>query len=478
MSRNLLILLSDQHRRDAMGCAGHPVVKTPHLDRLAACGTRFARAYCNAPICVPSRASLATGLPIHRIPSWDNADPYHGQRTSFMHRARDGGAEVVSIGKLHFRGTADDTGFARQIEPLHVVNGTGTFTSLIRDPMPRIAAAGDLLRGAGAGETGYAAYDARVAEAACRWLGERGEGAPPFLLFVSFVNPHPPYVAPPALFERYMDADLPLPDPGLLFRTVHPGLEGLRTYFDIEGAALDARAAHAIAAAYLANVTALDARIGAVLAALEAAGLLGETTVLYTSDHGEALGDHGLYGKCNMLEPSMGVPMILAGPGVPQGAVRQTPVQLIDVYPTVTEVLGLAPAPADARRPGASLRGLAAQADHPRTILAQQHCAGAATGTYGLSDGRWKYIHAHHGPSLLFDLAADPGETRNLAEDPAHAATLAEMHRRLLEQLDPAALEAACMTSQARRLAAAGGREAVLGRPLSAYTPAPGETAR
>jgi choline-sulfatase len=477
MSRNLLILLSDQHRRDAMGCAGHPVVETPHLDALAARGTRFTRAFCNAPICVPSRASLATGLPIHEIPSWDNADPYHGQRTSFMHRAREAGAEVVSIGKLHFRSEADDTGFTRQVEPLHVVNGTGTFTSLIRQPMPRIAAAADLLRGAGAGDTGYAAYDQRVAEAACDWLRGREDDAPPFLLFASFVNPHPPYVAPRALFERYLQADLPLPDPAQLRAAVHPGLEGLRTYFDIEGAGLDAAGARAIAAAYLANVTALDARIGAVLSALEAAGLREETTVLYTSDHGEALGDHGLYGKCNLLEPSMGVPMILAGPDVPRGE-RRTPVQLLDVYPTVTEALGLAGAPADARRSGSSLLRLAAEPDRPRTILAQQHCAGAATGTYGLSDGRWKYICAVDGPELLFDLAADPGETRNLAGDPAQAETLAGMRRQLRARLDPEAVEAACKASQARRLAAAGGRAAVLGRPLSAYTPAPGETAR
>lgn len=474
MTRNVLILLSDQHRRDALGCSGHHHVETPALDQLAARGTRFTRAYCNAPICVPSRASLATGLHIHQIPSWDNADPYHGQRTSFMHRARDGGVDTTSIGKLHFRSVDDDNGFAQEVDPMHVVGGTGTFTSLLRDPIPRITAASDVLKTAGAGQTSYGDYDARIRDHAVHWLGQRTSDAPPFLLFVSFVNPHPPYIAPPELFEHYMAMDLAVPDASALAaEPSKPGLGGLRTYFDIDRADLSQAQIKAVTAAYYANVTALDRNISAVLGALETAGLRDNTTVIYTSDHGESLGDQGLYGKCNLFEQSMGVPMILAGPDVPAGAVRDAPVQLLDIYPTVIDTLALAPAEADTRRSGTSLVTLATGTQPWRTVLAQQHCAGVSSGVFGLSNGRWKYIFALDAPPMLFDLQSDPEETRNLAGDSRYAVKQSHLHGTLLGILNPATVDAECKQSQHRRLADVGGAEAVLTRPNQAFSPAP-----
>lgn len=475
MTQNVLILLSDQHRRDALGCAGHRHAETPALDQLAARGTLFSRAYCNAPICVPSRASLATGLHIHEIPSWDNADPYHGQRTSFMHRARDGGVETVSIGKLHFRSVDDDNGFGREIDPMHVVGGTGTFTSLLRDPIPRITAASDMLKRAGPGDTSYGDYDARIRDHAVQWLGHRDADAPPFLLFVSFVNPHPPYVAPQALFDHYMAMDLAVPEASVLAAPPRePGLAGLRTYFDIDGAQLSQAQIKAVAAAYYANVTALDRNIGAVLEALAAAGLQDTTTVIYASDHGESLGDQGLYGKCSLFEQSMGVPMILAGPDVPAGAVRDVPVQLLDIYPTVIDTLGLAPADADAHRSGTSLVAMATEGHPWRNVLAQQHCAGVSSGVFGLSDGRWKYIFALDAPPMLFDLQADPEEIHNLARETRYAAKRKRLHDTLCTILDPAHVDAMCKQSQLARLAAAGGRDNVLSRPNTGYSPAPG----
>jgi choline-sulfatase len=471
---NVLILLSDQHRRDVLGCYGNRHVETPALDRLAARGTRFSRAYCNAPICVPSRASLATGLHIHQIPSWDNADPYYGQRTSFMHRAREGAVHTTSIGKLHFRSVDDDNGFDHEIDPMHVVGGTGTFTSLLRDPIPRITAASDMLRNAGPGKTSYGAYDARIRDHAVHWLIHRGRDALPFLLFVSFVNPHPPYVAPSDLFHHYMAMDLVVPKASdVAAAPSKPGLNGLRTYFDIDGADLTQVQIKAVTAAYYANVAALDRNIGAVLEALELAGLEQTTTVLYASDHGESLGDQGLYGKCNMFEQSMGVPMILAGPRIPNGVVRDMPVQLLDVYPTVIDALGLAPADADTRRNSTSLVTLASGMQPWRTVLAQQHCAGVSSGVFGLSDGRWKYIFALDAPPMVFDLQSDPDEATNLADDSQYQQTRMQLHETLCSMLDPISVDAACKQSQHRRLDAAGGEDAVLARPNQAFSSAP-----
>lgn len=468
MTRNLIIILSDQHRRDALGCYGHPVVQTSALDSLAARGTRFTRGQCNAPICVPSRASLATGLPIHAIPSWDNADPYHGQRTSFMHRAREGGYHTASIGKLHFRSTQDDNGFDEEIDPLHVVNGTGTFTNLIRNPVPRITAASDLLKNAGAGETSYTKYDAEVSRHAVDWL-QSGRAQSPFLLFVSFVNPHPPYVAPRELFEHYINQDLPLQDT----LSSHPGLTGLRTYFDLDGTPLTRDQARAVAAAYFANVTLLDQNIAAVLGALEASGQGTETNVIYTSDHGDSLGSHGLYGKCNMFEDSLGIPMIAAGPDFSPATYTDTPTQLLDIYPTVVDLLGLAPSQTDVTRSGTSLKTLSKTPETARAVIAQQHCAGVTSGVFCLVTERWKYIYTADAPPILFNLTNDPNERVNLASDPDFSAIVSDLHQRLCAELDPSEVDQACKASQATRLAAAGGAEVIMSGPIAAYSPAP-----
>ena len=136
---NLLFILSDEHTREVAGCYGHPVVRTPAIDGLAARGTRFANAYTNCPICIPARASLATGRYVHQIRHWDNGLPYDGGVRSWHHELRDRGFRVDSIGKLHFRRPDEDHGFTEEIEPLHVVEGVGDILGCLRDdpPQPR-----------------------------------------------------------------------------------------------------------------------------------------------------------------------------------------------------------------------------------------------------------------------------------------------------------------------------------------------------
>ena len=141
---NFLVIISDEHRKDALGCAGHPLVHTPHLDRLAARGTRFTNAYTSSPMCVPTRAALACGDHVHRTGFWDSATPYDGSAATWMHRVRDAGHEMVSIGKLHFRSGEDDNGFSEEILPMHVVGGVGWMAALLREDPPAYDAAADL----------------------------------------------------------------------------------------------------------------------------------------------------------------------------------------------------------------------------------------------------------------------------------------------------------------------------------------------
>ena len=153
--KNLLILISDEHRKDALGCVGHPLVKTPHLDALAQRGTVFENAYTPSPMCVPTRASIACGDHVHNIGYWDSATPYDGRVRSWMRQLRDAGVEVASIGKLHFRSSDDDNGFSEEILPMHVVGGVGWAIGLLRDDPPAYQSAAELAADVGVGSSTY-----------------------------------------------------------------------------------------------------------------------------------------------------------------------------------------------------------------------------------------------------------------------------------------------------------------------------------
>ena len=195
---NFLFIFSDQHTRRALSCHGHPVVKTPHLDRLAERGALFKSAYCNGPICVPSRASLATGRHVHDIGMWDNCRPYHGQIPSWGHRLIDQGHQVASIGKLHYRSSDDYNGFKPELLPMHILNGVGLLMTICRDPLPVSKKFSWLVNSAGAGDSTYTDYDRDITARAERWIDEEApkHRDKPWALFVSLVCPHPPWQAP------------------------------------------------------------------------------------------------------------------------------------------------------------------------------------------------------------------------------------------------------------------------------------------
>jgi choline-sulfatase len=164
------------------------------MDRLAESGTLFENAYCNCPICVPSRASFATGRHVHEIGNWDNAFPYHGEPPSFGHALAAEGHRCDSIGKLHYRGSEDPNGFDNEILPLHVLNGQGDLQGMLRQPPPRRPSTKQLAGDAGPGESTYIRYDRNIRDAACHWLEDVAATPPdrPWVLFVSFVCPHFP----------------------------------------------------------------------------------------------------------------------------------------------------------------------------------------------------------------------------------------------------------------------------------------------
>lgn len=478
-AKNLLVLMSDEHAPHAMGCAGHPLARTPNLDRLAARGVRFTGAYCTSPICVPARAGFATGKYPHQIGYWDNADAYDGGVPSWHHVLRERGHRVVSIGKLHFRGLpGDDHGFSQELLAMHVVEGIGDVKGLVREDIPRRKGYEKLAKLAGPGESPYTRYDRDIAARAQIWLHEEGcrRDARPWVLFVSFVCPHFPLVAPPEFFYRYPDAEIPLPKQyALQERPRHPYLADYDACVGYDaGFGGDTGKVRRALAGYLGLVSLVDENLGKVLAALEQTGLSAETRVVYTSDHGDNMGARGLWGKSTMYEESAGVPLILAGPGIAAGARCAVPASHVDLFPFFLEAVG-APASLDDSCKGISPLELAAGAYAERAVLSEYHAVGSTAGITMLRKGRWKYVHCVRYRPQLFDLERDPGELVDLAGDAQYGALLRELEAELRRHLDPDEVDARAKRRQAALLARYGGREAALARGDLNYTPAPGQ---
>ncbi|HEV2188824.1 MAG TPA: sulfatase-like hydrolase/transferase [Stellaceae bacterium] len=477
---NVLFILSDEHSRRVLGCYGHKMIRTPNLDALAARGVRFSDAYTNSPICVPARASLATGRYPHRIRFWDNGIAYDGSVPSWHHRLRQAGHEVTSIGKLHFRSADDDTGFSEEIMPLHINDGIGDPLGWLRDPLPVRKATLRLANDAGRGDSSYQDYDRKITDAAVDWLKARASGAngKPWALFVSLVCPHFPLIARPEFYDLYPESAVPLP----ALRTPaerapdHPYIAAFRECQIYEKGFVDEANVRRAIAAYFGLVSYTDHNVGRVLAALEAAGLTETTRVIYSADHGDNLGTRGLWGKSTLYEEAAGVPMIVAGPGLPQGMVSRAPVTLADCFPTIIKWAGATPPADDRDLPGMPLDEVALTAPQ-RTVLCEYHATGAATGAFMIRKGRFKFAYYVGMKPQLFDLDADPQETRDLAQEVGYRGLAEDCERELRAVVDPEAADRLAKSDQAAKIAEFGGREAILGRGSFAYSPAPGTEA-
>ena len=472
--QNLLILMSDEHNARMMGCAGHPLARTPNLDALAARGTRFADAYTTCPICVPARASFATGRYIHDIGYWDNSIAYDGRIPSWGHRLQEAGVRVESIGKLHYRREEDPCGFDRQHIPMHITDGVGMIQLSIRkqwpDFVPPARRRAAIAESAGPGESEYTSYDRRVADIAVQWLRDEAAEKSPWVLFVSFVTPHYPLVAPKEFFDLYPVDQMPDAKfgPGSGYQP-HPWLADL-----LAGGAPSQHDQRRAFAAYLGLVSFMDAQIGQVIGALDSAGLRDNTRIIYTSDHGENAGARGFWGKSNHYQEAVAVPMIVAGPGVPAGKLCATPASLADAYPSVLDCVGLS-ADGDGI-PGRSLFDLANRPDdRERIAFSEYHAAGSPSASYMLRKGRFKFIYYVRFAPELFDLEADPEEATNLAARPEYASTLRELEALMRGIVDPEEEDRRANEAQRQLIESRGGPDAVMANlpTKKLYTPVP-----
>jgi choline-sulfatase len=485
-ARNMLILLSDEHHYRFMGCAGDTTIHTPHLDALAARGTRFANAYTPSPICVPARASLATGLPVHQHRCWDNALAWTGEPKGWGHALKEAGHRVESIGKLHFRDAESDTGLSDQHLPLHVQAGMGQVWGSVRDPLPATRGRSPLYDDLGVGESSYNRFDQQVTQKASEWLHQIAKQPPnkPWVLFIGLVAPHFPLVVPQRWLDLYPTSEITLPElhPRNGYER-HPWVQRMSNFMDHDASFDDAR--HALnkpdapngderrklaIACYRALTSFMDDCVGQVLCALNEAGLTTNTQVLYSSDHGDNLGIRGLWNKCTMYRDTTGVPMILAGPDVPTGKVCQTPVSLLDVAATVLSTTGQAPS----LHRSSSLINIAQSQDQPeRLVLSEYHAVGSESAAYRLCNADWALHHYVGFPPELFNLQVDPSEANNLAPDPTCATQLAEMQQALNHLIDPEATDLEAKADQRALVERLGGRECALALGPKGASPVP-----
>jgi choline-sulfatase len=478
---NLIFFQSDNHNRAVTGCYGHAIVQTPNIDRIALRGVRYDKAWCTSPLCCPSRASIATGRYPHQTGYWDNAIVYDGRVPSWMHRLRDAGHTVVAVGKLHFRSSEDDNGFSEEIEVMHLHEGKGAIKNLLRgygeEPAKDDGSFWDLyMKRSGPGSTHYQDYDRRISRRAIEWLEAHAHAAhaKPWVLYVSYISPHPPFTVPQRLYDLYPEDRMPLPAgfrPSE--RPVHPAAEHLRGMDGMKDIT-DEAALRRIAAGYFGLITHLDEQIGEVMKAAEDLGLLDTTRIAYTSDHGELFGAQGMFGKKNLYEGAIGVPLVLAGPDVPQGRSSQQIVSHVDLFPTIVEGAGERMGSQDSEVAGVSLWPSATGLDAERTGFAEYHAQGSKAGAFAMREGDMKLIYHVGMPAQLFDLASDPDESRNLAQDAGHREITQRLEQKIRSICDPEAVDARAKADQRAMVEKLGGKARVLGESQILFTPPPG----
>lgn len=414
--------MSDQHNAQVMGCAGDSIVHTPNLDRLARQGMRFTEAHTSAPICVPARMGFLTGCYPSTIRNWANRSILPTHTPTFAHGLGGAGYETALCGKMHFAGPDQFHGFERRLvgecetDRLYDDNwlhspGTGNGKWNGTGPYP--------VQLSGAGWQGYQAYDRHVGEVAARYLTEKQTGNRPFCLVVGFISPHNPYVCRQDLFDHYFHALPRLTRPELA--SLPPKLLQLRKSLRLDEATDEEF--HRARAAYYGLVTEMDENIGRVLAALDANPPLQDNTIIiYTSDHGDMIGEKGLWYKMNFMNASVKIPLLVKGPGIPSNAVSSKIVSLIDLAPTLLEFGGAKPLPKCEGRNLRVLLDLKSADSWYNQVFAEEIGSSGRGPSLMIRKDQWKFIYYHQGAVCeLYNEEEDPQENNNLADDPGHA---------------------------------------------------------
>ena len=459
MAPNIVLLMADQLTPFALPFHGHPIVRTPALSRLAAQSVVFDAAYCNFPICAPSRFSMLSGRMPHAIGAFDNASEFPSEIPTMAHYLRAAGYRTILAGKMHFVGADQLHGYDERLTtdiypadflwvpdwskgPQHRPTGVG---------MGHVVDAGPCVRNM------QIDYDEEVAHVAVQKIYDIARAGPsPFFLTVSFTHPHPPFVAPQEQWDLYEGVTIDEPAVAeIAYDDLDPHSQWLYIAHGQDRHTVTREHVRHARRAYYAMVSYVDRKIGEVLDALERSGLARDTVIVFCADHGEMLGERGMWYKQTFYEPSVRVPLVVRAPGIASGRRAQV-CSLVDLLPTFLDLASRAGThvePVDALA-GASLLPVlevdaAAGSDE---AVSEYSSEGVVAPSRMVRRGRYKYIFTRGLAPLLFDLDADPRELCNLAGRPALADVQRALHERAIADWDPDAIDARIRASQRRRL--------------------------
>lgn len=461
---NFLIIMSDEHDPQISSPYGHTFVETPNMQRLADSGATFDNAYCNSPICVPSRASFMTGKHLHRIGVWDNSVPLSSDEPTWAHRLNKEGYETALCGKMHFVGPDQMHGFSRRImDDIHGMGGIGSNLPNWTDG-GFAKTRGDegglrrrLAEDPGPGDHEHQQYDDEVVMRSIQYLAEPARKEKPWALVSSIFTPHFPFTARPEYYHKYAKDHADLPDiPEGHLESLHEENRRLRHHFEVLG--IPDEQIRKARAAYYGLVDFCDDKIGDILDALDAYGLADNTVVIYTADHGEMLGDHGMWYKCTFYERSSRVPLIVRWPGVTKPGQRYKQVtSLLDVVQTMLDATGADNEFTD----GDSLLPLMSgeTSESEGMAICEYYAHGSSTPRRMVRRGNYKLNHYHGQPPELFNLEKDPNELMDISGDPDCATLVSELTEIALDGWDGESIHHDIIQSQQQRLLIAAAME-------------------
>jgi choline-sulfatase len=450
---NVLLIMVDQLAAQWLPVYGNRAVHAPVLDALAADSVVFDAAYCASPLCAPSRAALLCARHASAIDVFDNAAELRASVPTFVHYLRDAGYETCLVGKMHFVGPDQLHGFERRLTtdvyPASL-DWTPDWTRPVAERLPWYHSIEAVLTPARTVASMQIDYDDEVAFHAVRYLRDlaRSAAGRPFCLVASFTNPHDPWEVPARYWDLYSECDVSPPSvPPIPFEDDDPHSQRLRQMSGLDQVAITDEQVLRARHGYYAAISYVDERIGDVLRALSETGLDRDTVIVFTADHGEFLGERGLWYKMSFLEPSARVPLFVGGPGVAGARRVAAPVSLLDLAPTLLELAGVPGGDFDGR----SLFSAEPAAGAGSAVVCEYHAEGVNAPAAMIREGRHKLIVCRTDRDQLFDLQADPLELVNLADEPDHAVTVARLRAALMRRLDLAAIEQRVLESQRER---------------------------
>ena len=456
---NILVVQADQLAPHFTGAYGHPLVRTPAMDALAERGVRFDAAYCSSPLCAPSRFSMMSGRLASEIGAFDNGAEFVASVPTVAHYLRLAGYRTTLSGKMHFVGPDQLHGFEERLTTdvypsgfAWAANWDAAAERLSRwfNNMETVTGAGPVLANFQIDfddEVGFAAQR-RLYDLARPHADDR-----PFFLVASFTHPHDPYEARPEWWNLYDPDDIDPPDP-IDDEAVDPHTLRIRRGIQADTVGFTEDQCRNARHGYYAATSYFDSWLGRLVDALAETGRLDDTVVIVTSDHGDMLGDRGVFFKMSFFERSARVPLIMAGPGIPHGTTAPNACSLLDLLPTLLDIASDGGAWPELGTPisGRSLWQLATGgADDVDETVGEYMAVMTSHPLFMIRRSGHKYVHCDSDPPLLYDVEADPLERTNLAGHPDYAELAAAFAQEIRARWDSAAIRERVLASQRSR---------------------------